>query len=83
MFDYEREVRAIADYETFNPKLSKGEFGFEYSIEPEELINSISVHPEASASLMETVSRAVADYAPKLKNKVAWSAMRDPPPLFK
>lgn len=52
MFDYEREVRAIATAETSDPKLSKGEFGFEYSIDPEQVIKSISVHPEASASLM-------------------------------
>jgi hypothetical protein len=32
---------------------------------------------------MDIVVRAVADYAPKLKNKVAWSAMREPPPLLK
>ena len=47
MFDYEREVRAIATVETNDPKLIKGEFGFQYPIEPEQIIRSIAVHPEA------------------------------------
>jgi hypothetical protein len=83
MFDYEREVRAIATTETSDPKLMKGEFGFTYDIEPEALIKSIAIHPEADSTLMEAVARAVDDYAPKLRGKVTWSAMREPPPLLK
>jgi hypothetical protein len=83
MFDYEREVRAIATADTKDSKLIKGEFGFQYPIEPEQIIRSIAVHPEAGPELMNTVVRAVNDYAPKLKDKVAWSAMREPPPLLK
>jgi hypothetical protein len=55
----------------------------EYALEPEELIQSIAVHPQAEPALMDIVVRAVADYAPKLKDKVVWSAMREPPPLLK
>jgi hypothetical protein len=83
MFDYEREVRAVATTETQDPKLTKGEFGFEYIIDPEALINSIAVHPEAEPALFDTILRAVDDYAPKLRNSVSWSTMREPPPLLK
>jgi hypothetical protein len=83
MFEYEREVRAIATTDTSDPKLTKGEFGFTYDVDPEDLIASIAVHPEADGTLMEAVIRAVDDYAPKLKDKVTWSAMREPPPLLK
>jgi hypothetical protein len=83
MFDYEREVRAIATTETSDPKLMKGEFGFTYDIEPEALIMLIAVHPESDSTLMEAVVRAVDDYAPKLRDKVTWSAMLEPPPLLK
>jgi hypothetical protein len=83
MFEYEREVRAIATIDTNDPALIKGELGFQYPIEPEEIIRSIAVHPEAGPDLIETVVRAVMDYAPKLRDKVAWSAMREPPPLLK
>jgi len=82
MFEYEREVRAIATTDTSDPKLTKGEFGFTYDIDPEKLIRSISIHPEADSTLMEAVVRAVDDYAPLLKDKVAWSVMREPPPLL-
>lgn len=83
MFEYEREVRAIATVDTPDPRLCKGEFGFTYDIEPGDLIKSIAVHPEADATLMDAVIRAVDDYVPKLKDKVTWSAMREPPPLLK
>jgi hypothetical protein len=83
MFEYEREVRAIATVDTPNPKLGKGEFGFTYDIDPEELIFSIAVHPEADGTLMDAVMRAVDDYVPKLRDKVTWSAMREPPPLLR
>src|ERR1700722_10916388 len=83
MFEYEREVRAIATIDTPDPKLGKGEFGFTYDIDPERLIAKIAVHPEADSTLMDAVMRAVDDYAPKLRDKVTWSAMREPPPLLK
>jgi hypothetical protein len=83
MFEYEREVRAIAMADTPDPKLGKGELGFTYDIDPEKLISSIAVHPEADSTLLDAVMRAVDDYAPRLRGKVTWSAMREPPPLLK
>ena len=82
MFEFEREVRAIAFTDTNDPNLVKGEFGFEYPIDPETLIRSVWLHPEADGSLQEIVTRAISDYAPKLTDKVSWSAMRGPPPLL-
>lgn len=82
MFEYEREVRAIATIDTNDPKLNKGELGFEYDINPEELITSIAVHPEADGAVMDVVVHAVDTYAPNLRDKVTWSAMREPPPLL-
>jgi len=38
--------------DTPDPKLGKGEFGFTYEIDPETLISSIAVHPEADSTLM-------------------------------
>jgi hypothetical protein len=83
MFDYEREVRAIATFDTSDSNLVKGEFGFEYPVDVERLVSSIAVHPEADATLFDIVVRAVSDYAPKLVDKVRWSAMRELPPLLK
>jgi hypothetical protein len=84
MFEYEREVRAIATTETDDPKLDKsGTLGWTYPFEPEKMITSIAVHPDADGTLMEAIVRAVADYAPALSDKIAWSAMREPPPLLK
>jgi hypothetical protein len=83
MFEYEREVRAIATTDTSDPNLVKGEFGCTYPIDPGRLITSIAVHPEADSTLMEAVVRAVDDYAPQLRDKIAWSAMKAPPPLLK
>ncbi len=43
MFEYEREVRAIAFPDTSDPKLNKGEFGFTYDIDPEQLVEKRSL----------------------------------------
>jgi hypothetical protein len=83
MFDYEREIRAIATIDTSDPKLTKLEFGFSYEIDPERLIRVVAVHPEGGSTLMDAVTRAVSDYAPKLLNTITWSAMKEMPPLSK
>ena len=44
--------------------------------------NLIAVHPDADQAFMDTVVRTVSDYAPKLREHVLWSKMREPPPLF-
>jgi hypothetical protein len=47
MFDYEHEVRIIAQDDTPNPNLVKGEFGFQLPFNPATLIDAIWIHPEA------------------------------------
>jgi hypothetical protein len=39
------------------------------------------VHPEADNSFMDTVATTVTHYAPALKERVGWSAMKERPPL--
>jgi hypothetical protein len=51
MFDYEHEVRIFAHNDTPNPKLIKGEFGFQLPFDPLSLIDAIWVHPEAGRVL--------------------------------
>jgi hypothetical protein len=81
MFSYENEVRFIAEADHNNPNLNKGEFGFEYGIEPERFIEKIVVHPQADESFRETVMLLVDGLAPTLGNKVEWSEMHEKPPL--
>ncbi len=78
MFEYEHEVRIVL--------ISEGEvdeniLGRRLEWSPEKNVELIRVHPEADYSFMETVSAAVEHYAPTLKNYIAWSAMRERPPL--
>lgn len=81
MFSYEHEVRFIAEPDYNNPKLNKGEFGFEYDIEPEQFIERIVIHPLADLSFKETVMLLVNGLSPSLREKVVWSEMRGGPPL--
>jgi len=80
MFDYEHEVRIIAQDDTPNPNLIRGEFGFQLPFDPAVLIDAIWVHPEADESFNEVVVAAVDTYASSIRDRVKWSAMREPPP---
>jgi hypothetical protein len=83
MFEYECEVRLIK-WETDSPgehASENGALGCEFDWDPEANVDSIKVHPQADRSFTETVSGVVAKYAPGLKDRMVWSAMRDPPPL--
>ena len=77
MFDYEREVRIVLEKQDFE----NGVLGHEVDWDLEKHVEFIRVHPEADNSFLETVSSVVDDYAPALKGRVAWSAMKEPPPL--
>jgi hypothetical protein len=78
MFAYEQEVRVVrfVDEEGAAESLGQG-----LAWDPEEIVESIRVHPEADDSFMETVTAAVEHYAPALKGRVARSAMDEPPPF--
>lgn len=76
MFSYEHEVRVIA-----KPHQPWPDRGYGVPWDPELIVESIYVHPDADQPFMDGVSRKVEQYAPALKHRVYWSAMRTPPPL--
>lgn len=78
MFAYEQEVRVVL---TRDGKDEAEILGHRLEWDPEKNIESIRIHPEADDSFMETVTKAVETYAPTLKERVLWSAMRTPPPF--
>jgi hypothetical protein len=78
MFEYEHEVRLV---QAIEGDAVAATLGHRLDWDPEKWIELIRVHPEADSSFMETVTGAVADYAPALKDRVQWSAMREGPPL--
>jgi hypothetical protein len=82
MFAYEQEVRIILSTENdvpTNPEQETGGKGLDWI--PETNVESIRVHPEADAAFMETVKAVVAQYAPALRDRVAWSDMNAAPPF--
>lgn len=82
MYDYEQEVRIIAQQDTPNPNLIKEESGFRLGFEPADFIDVIVVHPEADDSFNQVVVGIVDTYAPELRNDVRWSVMREQPPAI-
>jgi hypothetical protein len=79
MFAYEQEVRVVWDATDEVPKQEL--LGYPLDWNPETIVESIRVHPDADLSFMETVTATVGHYAPALKNSIVWSAMRDRPPF--
>lgn len=82
MFAYEQEVRLVyiaepGQHET----LAIREDGRCLDWRPEDHIDFVRVHPLADASFMEAVRSAVEHYSPELRDRVVWSAMRDPLPV--
>jgi hypothetical protein len=82
MYEYEHEVRVVVTRDTQDPKLVKGEFGFQYPFALEDVIETVAVHHEADRSFMETATALVTDYVPALRRHVEWSAMKERPPFF-
>jgi hypothetical protein len=85
MFAYEREVRIVRAFdakdEVDEVMPEEGDVGFRLQWDPEHHIESIRVHPEPDHSFFETVSAVVEHYAPALKDRVEWSAMKAGPPF--
>lgn len=79
MFAYEHEVRLV-DYKD-GADLAPEMPGYGLDWEPEKNVESIRVHPQASASFHETVVGVVEQHAPALSDCVAWSDMTIPPPF--
>jgi len=80
MFAYEQEVRVVLNAAT--TPIPNGEMlGHPIEWNPELILQSIFIHPEADFSFMETIAAAVEHYAPFLRDSVLWSEMRGPPPF--
>jgi hypothetical protein len=79
MFAYEQEVRVVKDATAEVPKQEL--LGYPLDWNPETIVESIRVHPEADFSFMETVTETVGHYAPALKDSIVWSAMKERPPF--
>jgi len=82
MFAYEQEVRIVQSTEgDFRASREQEILGYGIKWDPERIVESIRVHPEANHSFMETVVGVVENYAPVLKDCVAWSEMNKRPPF--
>jgi hypothetical protein len=82
MFAYEQEVRIVLSTENdAKAALEQESPGRGLDWIPETNVESIRVHPEADAAFMETVEAVVEQYAPALKDFVAWSDMNAAPPF--
>src|SRR5207253_250703 len=76
MFAYEQEVRIVLSIENDpqpGPEQEARGRGLDWI--PEANVESIRVHPEADSAFMETVKAVVEQYAPALKDIIAWSDM--------
>jgi hypothetical protein len=71
MFDYEREVRIVLE----------AVLGHMMDWDPSTQINAVFIHPEADEAFFQTVVGIIDQYAPALRTRVQWSAMREQPPL--
>ena len=82
MFAYESEVRIVGT--TDDAALhgtTPGMPGCRLDWDCERTLEFVYVHPQADDSFMETVALALERYAPSLKERVGWSAMRAEPPI--
>jgi hypothetical protein len=76
MFDYEREVRIILEKEEFEAAL-----GHTIDWDPSIQINAVFIHPEADEAFFQTAIDIIDRYAPALRTRTQWSAMREQPPF--
>ena len=82
MFAYEQEVRIVQSTEgDFRASREQEILGYGIKWDPERIVESIRVHPVANHSFMVTVVGVVENYAPVLKDCVAWSEMNKRPPF--
>ena len=76
MFEYEREVRIV---------LAKEELeavpGHAIDWDPSSQVDAVFIHPEADEAFFQAAVGIVDQYAPALRPRTQWSAMRERPPL--
>lgn len=80
-FEYEQEIRIVATDDTSDPSFIRWEMGLQVPFDLEKAVHSVVVHPAADQSFFDTVMGAVDQWAPRLTRHVAWSHMREKPPL--
>jgi hypothetical protein len=76
MFEYEREVRIV---------LAKEELeavpGHAIDWDPSSQVDAVFIHPEADEAFFQAAVGIIDQYAPALRPRTQWSAMRERPPL--
>lgn len=82
MFAYESEVRVVLVSDlTDKPNPEREVVGTGLPWDLEGVVESVRVHPDSDYSFIETVTDIVRQYAPKLADHVAYSAMATRPPF--
>jgi hypothetical protein len=76
MFEYEREVRIVLAKEEFEAVL-----GHAIDWDPSSRVDAVFIHPEADEAFFQAVGGIIDQYAPALRPRTQWSAMRERPPL--
>jgi hypothetical protein len=76
MFEYEREVRIVLEKEEFAAVL-----GHAIDWDPSSRVDAVFIHPEADEAFFQAAVGIIEQYAPALRPRTQWSAMRERPPL--
>jgi hypothetical protein len=76
MFEYEREVRIVLANEQFEAVL-----GHAIDWDPSSQVDAVFIHPEADEAFFRAAVGIIDQYAPALRPRTQWSAMRERPPL--
>jgi hypothetical protein len=76
MFEYEREVRIVLEKEDLEEVC-----GHAIDWDPSNQVDAVFIHPEADEAFFQTVMGIIDTYAPDLRGRIRWSAMRERPPF--
>ena len=76
---YEQEVRVVRHVAASKAGTLVDPPGHGLDWDPERILESTRVHPDADDSFMERVRAAVEEYPPVLTRHVKWSEMRTRP----
>jgi hypothetical protein len=76
MFEYEREVRIVLEKKEFEAVP-----GHAIDWDPSSQVDAVFIHPEADEAFFQTAMGIIDTYAPELRARIQWSAMRERPPF--
>jgi hypothetical protein len=76
MFDYEREVRIVLVTKELEAVL-----GHTVDWDPSNYAEAVLIHPDADEAFFQTATELIDRYAPALRTRTRWSAMKEAPPL--